>query len=148
MHDAGTTRTRWQEIVEGKVSFPVNESMGFELQPAEHPEETISYTWTIPAHYANSEGNLQGGVMAAFIDAVLGTVTTPHLPAYKYPTLAEMKVSFFRPARIGSTITGNGRVVKRGRRILFAEVEVTDEAGKLLAKASGTEIPSDVTTNR
>ena len=138
-------RTRWDSIAQGKVKFPVNETMGFELQPAENPHETISYTWTIPEEYSNSEGNLQGGVMAAFIDAVLGTVTTPHLPEDKYPTLAEMKVSFFRPARVGTRITGTGRVVKRGRRVLFAEVEVTDEDGKLLAKASGTEIPSDVT---
>jgi uncharacterized protein (TIGR00369 family) len=138
-------RSRWQDIVEGKVTFPVNETMGFELQPADDPQETISYTWAIPESYSNSEGNLQGGVMAAFIDAVLGTVTTPHLPEDKYPTLVEMKVSFFRPARVGTTITGTGRVVKRGRRILFAEVEVTGEDGKILAKASGTEIPSDVT---
>ena len=137
--------TRWDSIAEGRVSFPVNETMGFELQPADAPHETISYTWTIPEAYSNSEGNLQGGIMAAFIDAVLGTVTTPHLPEDKYPTLAEMKVSFFRPAKVGSTITGTGRVVKRGRRVLFAEVEVTGEDDKLLAKASGTEIPSDVT---
>jgi acyl-coenzyme A thioesterase PaaI-like protein len=54
-------------------------------------------------------------------------------------------VSFFHPARVGTRITGTGRVIKRGRRVLFAEAEVTDEDGKLLAKASGTEIPSDVT---
>ena len=61
------------------------------------------------------------------------------------PTLVEMKISFFRPARVGATITGTGRIVKGGRRLFFAEVEVTDEDGKLLAKASGTEIPSEVT---
>jgi uncharacterized protein (TIGR00369 family) len=140
-----SSETRWDQIAAGNVTFPVNETMGFELQPAASPEETISFTWTIPPEYSNSEGNLQGGVMAAFIDAVLGTVTTPHLPADKYPTLAEMKVSFFRPAKVGTKITGTGRVVKRGKRVLFAEVEVIGEDGKTLAKASGTEIPSDVT---
>jgi uncharacterized protein (TIGR00369 family) len=141
----GHERTRWEDIAAGNVRFPVNETMGFELEPGDAPDEGIAYTWTIPKAYANSEGNLQGGVMAAFIDAILGTVTTPHLPADKYPTLVEMKVSFFRPARVGTRITGAGRVIKRGRRVLFAEAEVTDEDGKLLAKASGTEIPSDVT---
>src|SRR5918992_674195 len=105
-------RSRWQDIVEGKETFPVNETMGFELQPADDPQDAISYTWTIPESYSNSEGNLQGGVMAAFIDAVLGTVTTPHLPEDKYPTLLEMKVSFFRPAKVGTRITGSGRVIK------------------------------------
>ena len=31
-----------------------------------------------------------------------------------------------------------------GRRVLFAEAEITDPDGTLIAKASGTEIPADV----
>jgi acyl-coenzyme A thioesterase PaaI-like protein len=32
--------------------------------------------------------------------------------------------------------------VKSGRRVLFAEAEVKDEEGRLIARASGTEIPA------
>ena len=135
-------RTRWDDIAAGSVRFPVNETLGFRLEPAKDPTESVTYTWTVPEEYCNAAGHLQGGIMAAFIDAVLGTVTTPHLAPDMYPTLAEMKVSFFRPAPVGMELTGTGRVIKRGRRVLFAEVEVTDGDGRLVAKASGTEIPS------
>jgi acyl-coenzyme A thioesterase PaaI-like protein len=53
-----------------------------------------------------------------------------------------MKISILRPAAAGTTLTGKGRVLKRGRRVLFAEAEVWGPDGKLVAKASGTEIPA------
>ena len=139
------TRTRWDDIAAGKVTFPVNETMGFRLEPSDEPEETISYTWTIPHEYSNSEGNLQGGVMAAFADAVLGGLCASELPHDFYPALAEMKISFLRPASAGSTITATGRVLRAGKRLIFVEAEITSEDGKMLAKVTGTEIPAPAT---
>lgn len=52
--------------------------------------------------------------------------------------------SIFRPSPAGSKLTGTGRVLKRGKRLLFSEAEVTDESGKLVAKGSGTAIPQTV----
>jgi uncharacterized protein (TIGR00369 family) len=54
-----------------------------------------------------------------------------------------MKISIFRPAPSGETLRGRGYVVKAGRRVLFAEAEITDAKGRLVAKASGTEIPAE-----
>ncbi|MGH2820182.1 MAG: PaaI family thioesterase, partial [Actinomycetota bacterium] len=96
----------------------------------------------VPAELCNSAGNLQGGVLAAFADALLGAATSAHLPEDVYPALAEMKISIFRPARRGATLRGDGYVVKPGKRVLFAEAEVTDSDGNLIARASGTEIPA------
>ncbi len=83
-------------------------------------------------------------MLAAFADSVLGGASALHLPPEQYPALVEMKISIFRPASAGTTLTGKGRVLKAGRRVLFAEAEITDESGTLIAKASGTEIPASV----
>ena len=40
-------------------------------------------------------------------------------------------------------LTGEGRVVKAGKRVIFAEAEIKDGDGKLIARASGTEIPAE-----
>ncbi|HMP62711.1 MAG TPA: PaaI family thioesterase, partial [Phenylobacterium sp.] len=56
------------------------------------------------------------------------------------PTL-EMKTSFLRPAKPGF-IKGVCRVVKWGRSVAFTEGELYDPDGKLLAKATGTAIPT------
>jgi uncharacterized protein (TIGR00369 family) len=56
------------------------------------------------------------------------------------PTM-EMKTSFFRPGMPGK-LRGVGRVVKWGRQVAFTEGELYDADGRLLAKATGTAIPT------
>ncbi len=56
------------------------------------------------------------------------------------PTL-EMKTSFFRPAMPGP-LRGVGRVVRWGKTVAFTEGELYDAEGRLLAKATGTAIPT------
>lgn len=126
----------------GDVEIPVNDHLGFEVQDVDDPKEGVVYTWVVPDELCNSAGNLQGGVLAAFADSVLGGACAAYLDDTDYPALAEMKISILRPAPKGTTITGRGKVLKAGRRVLFVEAEVTGADGKLIAKASGTEIPS------
>jgi uncharacterized protein (TIGR00369 family) len=135
-------RSRWDAQQDGTVDIPVNRELGFQVEPTGDPTEGIAYTWTVPAELCNSAGNVQGGVLAAFADSLLGGASAAHLPEDEYPALAEMKISIMRSAAAGTTLTGKGRVLKRGRRVLFAEAEVWDADGKLIAKASATEIPA------
>lgn len=134
--------SRWEATLDGTVTMPVNDTLGFKPGETQDPEEEISFSWKVPPEYCNSAGNLQGGMLAAFADAVLGAATAAHLPADEYPALAEMKISIFRPAPSGALLVGDGYVLKRGKRVVFAEAEITDEDGNLIAKASGTEIPA------
>lgn len=137
------TRTRWQAFLDGDFTIPANDTLGFERRETDDPNE-VSFTWTVPPELCNSAGNLQGGVTAAFADAVLGGLCATQLPDTVYPALAEMKISFLRPAPVGTTITGTGRLLKAGKRLMFAEVEVTDEQGRLIAKISGTELAASL----
>ncbi len=139
---AMSDRTRFDAIVDGSERLPINDTMGFELQPAANPQESISFTWTVPKEYCNTTGNVQGGILAAFADAVLGAASAAHIPAERYPALAEMKISIFRPTPAGGDLIGKGYVVKAGKRVLFAEAEITNSEGELVARASGTEIPT------
>jgi uncharacterized protein (TIGR00369 family) len=54
---------------------------------------------------------------------------------------AEMKTSFFRPAMPGR-LRGVGRVVRWGKTIAFTEGELYDGDGRLVAKATGTAVPT------
>ncbi|MEO8323399.1 MAG: hypothetical protein ABI571_04585 [Actinomycetota bacterium] len=45
-----------------------------------------------------------GGMLAAFVDSVLGGAAALHLSPERYPALAEMKISIFRPADAGTEI--------------------------------------------
>jgi uncharacterized protein (TIGR00369 family) len=136
------TRSRWDATLQGSVSVPVNDALGLRVEATPDPKESISFSWRVPPELCNSVGNVQGGILAAFADSLLGGATSAHLPEDAYPALAEMKISILRPAPAGTTLVGRGYVVKTGRRVLFAEAEVLDGDGRLIAKASGTEIPT------
>ena len=135
------TRTRWDAVRDGDVKLPVNETLGFEI---DRHADGVAFDWTVPPEYCHAEGNLQGGMLAAFADAVLGAVAASELPEDRYPVLAEMKISILRPAPAGARLRATGRVVKAGRRVFFTEAEVTNtETGKLVAKASGTALSAE-----
>lgn len=137
------SRTRWQAFLEGDFTIPANDTFGFEHRPSDEPDQ-VSFTWKVPPELCNSAGNLQGGVLAAFADAVLGGLCATQIPDTVYPALAEMKISFLRPAPAGTTIVGTGRLLKAGKRVMFAEVEVTDLQDRLIAKVSGTELTASL----
>jgi acyl-coenzyme A thioesterase PaaI-like protein len=80
------SRTRWDLIADGSVRLPANETLGLVVEETATPEESISFTWTVPPEYCNTAGNLQGGVLAAFADALLGAATAAHLPQDHYPS--------------------------------------------------------------
>lgn len=59
---------------------------------------------------------------------------------------ASFTVQFMRPVTTGS-MRGTGRVTNRSRRLIWAESELRDEDGRLLATGSGTFMPSRVPLN-
>ena len=136
-------RTRWDAARAGEFRIPASETLGFEVHATDTPEDGVTISWVVPENLCNSAGNLQGGVMAAFADALLGGAAAAHLPEDQYPALAEMKISIFRPAPAGTKLLGKGTILKKGKRVLFAEAEITNSEGQLIAKASATEIPAD-----
>ncbi|MFC8527444.1 PaaI family thioesterase [Nocardia sp. NPDC057227] len=87
----------------------------------------------------NPIGLVHGGLVCTLLDSVVGCAVHTTLPAGTGYTSIELKVSYLRPIH-GHTgaIRAVGRVTKPGRRIAFAEGEVRDSGGKLLATASSS----------
>ena len=131
-------------MLEEGFDVPAHDTLGFELAPSPEPKKEIALSWTVPAELCNSAGTLQGGVMAAFADALLGGASAAHLPADRYPVLADMHLALLRPAPAGMALTGRGRVLKAGARLLFAEAEIFDGEGRLIAKATGTGVSDTI----
>ena len=79
------------------------------------------------------------GSAATMLDSVVGCAVHTTLPAGVGYSSVELKVSYLRAIHAGrGEIRATGRVVKAGSRIAFAEGEIRDAEGKLLATASGT----------
>jgi acyl-CoA thioesterase len=81
--------------------------------------------------FANSYGNTHGGVYAALVDMASGVcVRTLKVRV----VTVETSVNIFLPTVIGGRLTADAHVAYEGRKILHAEVDVTDDAGELVAK--------------
>jgi uncharacterized protein (TIGR00369 family) len=97
--------------------------------------------WQMPAdeRFANPVGVIQGGFLAACCDSAMGASSVTWAQGRRiYSANAEMKVSFFAPARPVGTLTCTANVVSGGERLVFAEAELTDSEQRLVAKASST----------
>jgi uncharacterized protein (TIGR00369 family) len=105
-----------------------------DVQPGEvtftcHPDESAY----------NPIGLVHGGLVCTLLDSVLGCAVQSTLPAGVGYTSIELKVNYLRPVH-GDTgeLRARGWVTKPGRRVAFAEGDVRDAAGKILASASGS----------
>jgi uncharacterized protein (TIGR00369 family) len=89
--------------------------------------------------FANPAGTIQGGFLSALADSAMGAATiTWAADRGVYIASVEMKVSFLKAARVGSTLTCTARVVAGGSRVTFVEAEVVDDDGRAVARASST----------
>jgi uncharacterized protein (TIGR00369 family) len=81
---------------------------------------------------------LHGGAIASLIDTTgaMAAWTTSQIatPAYFGSTVG-VNVNYLSGA-IGEDILAEGRVLKRGKELIYSDVRVTNEAGKLLAQGT------------
>ncbi len=80
---------------------------------------------------------VHGGVLFTLLDSALGRAVLSRLPEGRGCATVEIKINYFRPVQSGRILT-RGEVVNLGRRVAYAEGEITNEEGKLVARATGT----------
>ncbi len=81
---------------------------------------------------------LHGGALASLIDTTgaMAAWTTAEIATPKYfGSTVGVNVNYLSGA-IGEDVFAEGRILKRGKEIIYADVRVTNEAGKLLAQGT------------
>ena len=90
------------------------------------------------AHY-NPIGMVHGGLVCTILDTATGCAAHSTLAAGVGYTSVEIKVNYLRPVTSDTgVLIATGQVIKGGSRVIFAEGNVTDGAGALVATASST----------
>jgi uncharacterized protein (TIGR00369 family) len=87
----------------------------------------------------NPIGLVHGGLVCTLIDTVIGCSVHSLLDAGVAYTSIDLSVNYLRPVRAdGGALVATGVVTKPGRRVAFANAEVVDGAGKVVATGSGS----------
>jgi uncharacterized protein (TIGR00369 family) len=99
----------------------------------------VAFELTPDQSMYNPIGAIHGGVVCTLLDTVVACAFQTTLPAGVGYTSIELKVNYLRPIQAdGGALTGHGWVTKRGRRVGFAEGDVRDRDGKVVATGSGS----------
>lgn len=114
---------------------PFNQYLGVEVDRMEQGEAAASLV--VGPHHLNGRGVAHGGVVSALLDTVLGAAVIASIPKEWWCATTSLTVQFLEGAREGR-IVATGKVVRRGKRVAFADGEARDATGRLLATASGS----------
>lgn len=82
-------------------------------------------------------GRAHGGVLFTLLDTALGRSVLEQLPQGRGCATVEIKINYFRPVQKGR-IRARGRFREMTRQLAYAEGDIVNEEGKVLARANGT----------
>jgi uncharacterized protein (TIGR00369 family) len=116
---------------------PIASTLGFTL--AEVDPGRAVFTGVPERFVYNPLGGVHGGWAATLLDSAMGCAVHTTLPLGQAYTSLETKVNFLRPVSSESgVLRAHGWVTKPGRRAAFAEADLRDASGTILATASST----------
>lgn len=123
-------------MVRGELPHPpVATLVGFRCRSVGNGEAVFDLE-AGPQH-ANPMGTLHGGILCDLADAAMGVAFASTLGEGETFATLELKINFLRPVWTGNLVA-TGRIVSRGRTIGLTECDITDAAGRLVARASST----------
>jgi acyl-CoA thioesterase len=88
--------------------------------------------------YRNFNGMTFGGIIAALADQAFAYSCN----SASYPSIAsQFNIHFIAGPESSDELVAEGKVVRSGRRVGLTEITVTNQDGRLIARATGTSIP-------
>ena len=119
-----------------------SQTLGFRLMSVSQENRSVEVAFEARAEVLlNPMKQIQGGFLCAMLDECMSVACMVASGMTHVAPTVEMKTSFFRPGMPGA-LRGVGRVVKWGKTIAFTEGELYDAEERLLAKATGTAVPT------
>lgn len=115
-----------------EINEPVAKFLGMKLV-----ELTLGYakiTMKLRPEHQNFNGYVFGGVIGAIADQAFAYGSN----SLAYPSVAtQFNINFINAAGADDEITAECRVLRSGKRAGVSEITVTNQAGKMIAKATG-----------
>lgn len=110
-----------------------------DVHPVSVETGTVTFEATPAERFLNPMGTVHGGWISLVLDTVMGCAVHSILERGRGYTTLELKVQFLRPvARDAGRLLATGRLVSGGRSVAFAEGDLRDAAGTVLATATTT----------
>ncbi len=112
--------------------------MGIELLAVE--PQAVAARMTVRPDLCTAGDILHGGAVMAFADTLGAIGTLVNLPQGMRTTTIESGTRFLAAASVGSVVTGRATPLHRGRTTMVWQTEIRNEAGKLCAVVTQTQL--------
>ncbi len=108
---------------------------------------SLTVQFTVREEMCNPARILQGGIAATMLDDLMG-MTVFSLGLDVFFTSVNLNVDFLYAAPLGATVTAKSEIIRQGKKIIHAECRLTDEAGRLVAKATSNLVATSQSVGR
>lgn len=100
----------------------------------------ITYKMTIQDKHLSSPNIAHGAAIAGFMDCSLGlSALSEAITHNNLTSTVEFKINYIRPAKLGETLVGTGKVIHKGKSLIISSGEIrTEDTGELVAMGQGT----------
>jgi len=120
------------ELKRAFANVPVHRFLG--LRMISPSTEEVIVEMDVSADQTQETGVVHGGILSSLADATAANLFQPYVPEHLVTTSIEFKMNFLRPVLAdGGTLVARASVLRRGRKVAVAEVEIT-QAEKMVAK--------------
>lgn len=134
---SGMERVRSLEAREQRSGMA--ENLGYSIQSI--ADGAVAYRYTPKERHQNLIGSLHGGILASLLDSAMGAAVMTRLAPGESHTMTDLTVKFISAVRDQEALLLiEGRVNHTGRRMFSTEGIVTDQQGRLIARALASAI--------
>jgi len=121
------------ELAERMASTPVYGWLGSSVVSAS--EGGVEIAMEAGPEHLNLQGLVHGGVIATLLDSASGTAVRTKVGPGRRHVTAQLNVNYLSPAQPGRLVA-RGTAVRVGVSVAYAEAEVTDEKGRVVARST------------
>ena len=108
------------------------------MQPSEVEHGRVVFIATADVRHSNPLGGVHGGFAATVLDSVTGCATHTVLQAGEGYGTTDLNIKMCRPLPYDTPLIAEGKVINAGRSLVVSEGYLRDEAGKIYAHATAT----------
>jgi len=135
--EEGSVSENLAKLRAGAEAEPIASFLGIKLLDLSQGYAKVAMK--LRPEYLNFIGLVFGGIIMAVADQAFAYASNSVI----CPNVAsQFNIHFIAMAGVDDELTAECRVVRSGRRVCISEMMVTNQEGKLIAKATGTTIPT------
>ncbi|MBI2841663.1 MAG: PaaI family thioesterase [Acidobacteria bacterium] len=123
-------RLRMQKAME-RAAF--NRLLGLELMSAGHGAAVLALDYR--PELSQAYGYLHGGALASLADVAVAVALIPMLHKGEHMATIELSIQYLLPVTAGMRVEAAARVLRRGKAVAVAEVDIRTAGGEICAKS-------------